>query len=351
MSVVNKMLNDLEQREAQSVQGHANYQAPLKKKSPAWLVILLLVALASAGAYLVYDWFFAAKQSPLQTTQVKAKQVQTASVPNSTAAPKPSASAELSPKSQSAPESKPEPKPATAVKTELAATLEQRSEPNPEPEPQTQTVDEVDVAELAQTANLRIIGSKTTKRPHYQVLVADALARNQHDEALSTLQQWITAEPQNITPMKKLAAVLFARGNSAQAKTVLSKARGFAPTDASVRLMQARLFVQGGDISAASEALELATDDLELLHYRAAFARENSLFEQALQDYTMLSRLDPSNIRGWLGLAVVSQQQRKVQLAIAAYKQVLQLDSGNNDIREFAQQQLIALKTKHGVAH
>ncbi|MCP5011052.1 MAG: MSHA biogenesis protein MshN, partial [Aestuariibacter sp.] len=53
MSVVNKMLNDLEQRESSEVT-QANYQPPAKKPVPVRLLIIILVGVIAIGAALFW---------------------------------------------------------------------------------------------------------------------------------------------------------------------------------------------------------------------------------------------------------------------------------------------------------
>jgi len=356
MSVVNKMLNDLEKRES-SVTSHANYQPPAKRPSRLlWFLLSLLVVIILVLAWLLFD---TSKKQVLPTSNKEAvTEVQTQPIVEEHAEPQPVPTLEPTDEQTAEPE--------VAQQQEANATVpESTTAENEGPETQPQVTQAVynnkpsqpdmaavesvvpeQAAPITTEPQAEFSVSASSQRidpPQYKVLVADAVASNQQQKAKDLLKRWITAEPQNLSPRKKLAAMAFASGQLIQAEQALKQAQQLAPDDESIRLMQARLYRQSGKTEAAWQALQLDSQNSDLLHYRAAFARETGQIDRAQADYQFLTRLNNTDLRAWLGLAVVSEQLGDRQLATRAYSQVLSLADSNPEIQAYAQQQLLGL--------
>jgi len=356
MSVVNQMLNDLEKRES-SVTSHANYQPPAKRPSRLlWFLLSLLVVIILVLAWLLLK---SPEKQALPTFNKEAvTEVQSQPIVEEHAEPQPAPAFE--PTVEHTAES------AVAQQQETNATVpESAIGENEEPETRPQATQGLNdnrpppadmaavesvvpeqAALIATEPQAKFSVSASSQQidpPQYKVLVADAVASNQQQKAKDLLKRWITAEPQNLSPRKKLAAMAFASGQLIQAEQALKQAQQLAPDDESIRLMQARLYRQSGKTEAAWQALQLDSQNSDLLHYRAAFARETGQIDRAQADYQFLTRFNNTDLRAWLGLAVVSEQLGDRQLATRAYSQVLGLADSNPEIQAYAQQQLLGL--------
>ncbi|MFC3095284.1 hypothetical protein DRW07_15620 [Alteromonas sediminis] len=349
MSVVNQMLNDLEKREA-TAQSHASYQPPAKNKrlQPLLGIGLLLLTVAAVATVLFYP---EESERPLPLNS-QPHDTQTATDAVETQPADVSASSEVSASNVvPLPE---EPVGESDVRDEIQNTLPEQPKPSvttdeEEDRGQSAPVVETALVPVAETPRFSVSQSqRTVTPPEYRVLVADAMAKNEHAKAQALLKSWIEAEPNNVDPLKKLAAIAFANGQFIQAENVLNLARERALADPSIRMMQARLYKRTGNISKALTALNFDSQSPEVLHYRAALARETAQYEIAQRDYQLLTSLNKTDLKAWLGLAVVSERMGNIATAVSAYRQVVALAGNKVEIQAYAEQQLQVLSTQVG---
>ena len=358
MSVVNKMLKDLEQRE-ESSPAPANYQPPAKKSSaPLRIGALVVVGAILIGA--VYFWP-AAQQMPQTPSIAPINQAENGSAGEVASAGQPETntlSAAIEPDEVSSIPARP-----VSGGGLRAASQPVEAEPIPEVEEAVQNIIEPD---RAVSASLQSVAEETAETTPPQrasepvikpssgdqgealkIQIGQAISRNDTATAIRLLNVLIRQQPDNVAARKRLAALYFSAGRTTDAQQLLQKSVADLPADSSVRLMYARLMVQQNETKLAYYTLQdidaYAQPSIELLGYRASLAQKLSLMDEALKDYARLVAIDSQSAKWWLGQAVVADKQSYAELAVSSYRQALALNQLEDSIEKFIRQRLTTL--------
>jgi MSHA biogenesis protein MshN len=165
--------------------------------------------------------------------------------------------------------------------------------------------------------------------------------------AMQDLNSLIALEPTNASARKRLASLEFAQGNPKRAAFLLDQGIKFSPSDSSMRLMQARLlFREDRTAQALSLLIEHPKNviaDNELLSFRAALAEKEKDYATSLQDYAVLLKRQPGNARWMLGLAISQDKQKMHGEAVITYKKVKSLNQLSAQVVSFVDGRLAAL--------
>jgi MSHA biogenesis protein MshN len=134
--------------------------------------------------------------------------------------------------------------------------------------------------------------------------IAESLNSDNLDLAQSLLKELLETEPDNIKARKKLASLLFAQGNYKQSRQLLVRGIELHPTQSSLRLMLARLYMVQKEPSLAinilSEFEPSRDNQTEYLAYRAALAQQLKQTKLAKTDYQALTHIDSDNAKWWI---------------------------------------------------
>ena len=165
--------------------------------------------------------------------------------------------------------------------------------------------------------------------------------------AIKDLNSLIALEPRNASARKRLASLEFAQGNPTRAAFLLDQGIKLLPNDSSMRLMQARLLFRE---NRNTQALTLLIDhpknmiaDDELLSFRAALAEKQKDYVTSLQDYAVLLQRQPNNARWMLGLAISQDKQKMYKEAVVTYKKVKSSNQLSAQVVSFVDGRLAAL--------
>lgn len=356
MSVVNKMLQDLEARQTAEPAISADYQPPSGKWKLAVLAGAVLVLLLAGAGY----WWLTqgsasadtARQTNREATSLPAKQMIYATRPVDAAGQSEQKLAQ----------------PAQVDESRLAASqptvVEQSAEPdNLSAEPvvdlaeqasQLETVDKPEtnastpeiVTEVSSQFSMQD-SSVAEQRLSLRQRIADALAANDNSLAISLLQQLLADEPDNIDAAKKLAGLLFAKGDARAAARQLQQSLQLAPQRSDLLLMLARLHSGQNQHEQAFNLLSqhqpAAFIELDYLAYRASLAQRLGNYPIAKQDYLQLSQLDASNAKWWLGLGIAEEQLQANRAALLAYQKAYALQQLDTAVVDFIQQRMAVL--------
>jgi MSHA biogenesis protein MshN len=172
------------------------------------------------------------------------------------------------------------------------------------------------------------------------------LASEQGDDArvISLLHQILAIDATEIKTRKQLAALLFSKSMFIDAQTLLTAGLRQTPADSSLRLMLSRIHFKAGNNVDAFNVLvqhpynQLAND--ELLSFRAALAEKIGEYEIAQQDYQLLVTRNPLEAKWWLGLGVAQDKQRLSEKAIGSYQQAQQLNQLPAPVETFVQERI-----------
>lgn len=389
MSVVNKMLKDLEQREGNRIY-EADY-VPIESnsaKSRRFFVGGTLVVIATAIAV----WLLLPSQEKEATILAKAplsnltilppnatldaEKVEeksdtvnmqdldantVASLSNSPQVEATDASAETVPKSvsESAPvtpkviqtaavkPAKVSPTKDTEVeivqtKTAQAAII---AESTPESEPVIRVAKETQQAEGVFSVSSNTKSTSNNRMLEQQIQLS--LQNGDTPAAIKDLNELISLEPRNVSARKRLASLLFANGDPVRAAMLLHQGLQLNPEDSSMRLMQARLlFREKKNIQALAllkEHPKMVIADDELLSFRAALAEKQSDYQTSHEDYSTLLQRQPNNARWILGLAISQDKQKMHEQAVSNYRKVKSSNQLSAQVLSFVDGRLAVL--------
>lgn len=362
MSVVNKMLQDLESRQQDTGIGSTDYQPPEKSGRLRWLLVMIFVLVGAGYVFYLSDLNIsqlsgrdektgpteeaATKHGPanqdnalpaispsmvVEVTEEKAETVNRQALTSSSE--ETSSIPESFDGQQTVTEAVQESQPVVAVADETELTEPESGErtvglPEPTPEP---------VFELSSSAD------NTPKRSLKQ-LAQDALQAGDSVEAAHYLNQLVTLEPTNLPARKKLAALLFAQNQHKSAESVLLEGLDIHSGSAEMRLMLARLYTQNKQINKAHDLLNAfsanALVEPDYVAFRASLADQLSRYASAKSDYLALSQAYPDNSKWWLGLAVTQERLGESNGAMLAYQKANGLNQLSTEVASFVQQRL-----------
>jgi MSHA biogenesis protein MshN len=355
MSVVNKMLQDLEARQSQTDEIQADYQPPEKKQSKLLLLVLLILAIA-AIIFALTDISQLLSEKQTSTTATHSQPLPVTVTKKINAVPE---------KRQLTSESPPKVKPELATKTtKLFAEepiLPQKHQTvttklvsiqniqSPDNQAKTQDITTPNIqAPPEKESSFSMTGSsQENNSSSLKQRIAENLSNNNLDLAQSLLHELLETEPDNIKARKKLASLLFAQGNYAQSQQLLAQGIELHPTKSDIRLMLARLYVVQKEPSQAMNILvdfQPSVDNRsEYLAYRAALAQQLKQTELARSDYQALTNIESTNAKWWLGLAIAEDQLGDINMAVKAYKMANSLGQLDGSVNEFIQQRISVL--------
>ena len=165
--------------------------------------------------------------------------------------------------------------------------------------------------------------------------------------ALKDLNSLLALEPRNTSARKRLASLEFAQGNPKRAAFLLDQGIKLAPSDSSIRLMQARLLFRE---NRNEQALALLNEhpinviaDNDLLSFRAALAEKQKQYARSLEDYAVLLKRQPNNARWMLGLAISQDKQKMHEQAVLTYRKVKSSNQLSAQVVSFVDGRLAAL--------
>lgn len=196
-----------------------------------------------------------------------------------------------------------------------------------------------------ETPRMTVIkSSDAVEKVSLQTRIEQAIQQGDTIQSITLLQQLAEQEPDDISAMKKLASQQFAAGQITQAMATLEQARIQFPNDPSLLLMLSRLYQhQGEDTLAWGTIAKAGGTDTELLSYRATLASSLMNHEAARQDYRQLLQREPTQARWWLGLAVANDKLSYAHDALLAYRRVLQHGGVNSNVEAFVSNRIAVL--------
>ncbi len=399
MSVVNKMLKDLEAREGVE-QPQARYEAPQKKSVSALTVVVVLLVIVTIGLVVwmllnpapsvsssVSSSVLSSESRPItDIDEVSSNEQSSAVLPtslpaSSIASAQPSISQSddtdaqqiLSKTVQTSAPVAPETSLETAKNIEGKEGKEGEPQKSPSPvaaanpitspdthstgivEAQTasKSVESLKTVELAPVPRFSKQVDNTKSAPAIEEQVRLALDNNDYNTAIGLMQQKVQSHPNDSGAKKKLASLLFASGQVEQAQALLQRMLVNTPNDHSVRLMLSRLYVKQGltevAIKNASEAVSSPSNPLsiEFLSFRANLLQQHGVFDKSLNDYLALTKRRPLEPKWWLGAAISADSLQHSALALSAFSQVIQIDTQQTlspDVHHYVQERIARLR-------
>ena len=398
MSVINKMLKDLEQRDQEHGEefdpSNSVYQVREKRKLPVLMILLvaLILLLAAAVAWLMLDKKALTTSSDIPVNQLSAEVQNTSSdaasskpqeqtiqqvvntvpektvpeVVNST-----TTNSEMTPPVQTTEvttnpaQNKPVVQlPPAKVEEQVAQAPVNNQEPEMAEEQLTQeslaqeveTVDEQVAPKPAPQPNIpppqffiEKSSSKLTVEQRIEKLMAqaqDSFDKGYISDAISQLEDVLSSADNHVEARNLLAVAWYGRGELQQAVTILNDGLNRYPNVEMWRLTAAKIFFKENELSGAFSYLEadLPGASAEYNSMKGTLARQLKRFDKAEVAYTRLTELEPNKGSWWLGHAIALDSQNKSTQAVLSYKQAIEKSGISQASANFALQRINQLQ-------
>lgn len=362
MSVINKMLLDLDKRKGrlggEAVAGDAvrsvNPESPGRLRQTILPVTLGVVALAVAGGWWLQKQRAGAEvgqsvaAAPPAAALVKAPPPAAPPAPAPAAVPVPAVADPLVSVAASAPIVKAAvaavapavvpavapPKPAVAgpvpaasapVVTALAKVV---AAPAPASAPAAPVAIETPPPSRAVAAAPKAAGAKTYSPEQWSANLLDEAGKLEQqghlEEAKLPLQRLLEATPLNVRARQMLAQLQLNTGHPDQARALLTEGRRLLPEQSSFTMTLARLQVESGDVAGAIRLLEsdrsAGRDDPQFHAFLATLLMLVERHAEAVQHYLVALRSDPANPSWLVGVGVALEGVGKQADAAEAYR-------------------------------
>ena len=393
MSVINKMLKDLEERDQEQGEDFdpstAVYQAKPKNKLPVLLGLMGIVIVSLVG---VVAWLLINKTPSSQThpsvVSEKPREASKQSAPTSkTAVASNQASVEEKPKilnsspvatktvsnqvkesndvpSDSPPESSAISGEATVEEAESEVSEEQglsdfvAEEMMESPElavddikPQTADSRPEPPESERPPAEFRIEKSSGNLSREERIARLMDKAQESFDkgyisDAITQLEEVLASSDNHVEARNLLAVAWYGRGELQQAVNILNDGLNRYPNTETWRVTAAKIFFKENEPAGAFTYLDadIANTSIEYQSMKATLARQLKRFDKAEIAYAHLTKLEPNKASWWLGYAIALDSQGKNEMAINSYQQAVSKIGISQASINFAQQRITQLQ-------
>ncbi|MDO8890846.1 MAG: tetratricopeptide repeat protein [Sulfurimicrobium sp.] len=357
MSLINQMLQDLEQRKADGNTTAAQVRAVPKTDGPSfvrwggWLSLLL--AVTTAGAYWIYGMSANQSNPPAPLPAITGSP--------DTAALKPLAQQDYTPSVlQLAPELSflPSTLPG-APETERSATATIQPEKKEDIPPTVQENPQPAVAEIKKQAvtiespqpaginkEIRQLTPQQRAENTYRQAYAN-LQQGRMGEAEENLRQALQFEPRHAAARQALAALLVESRRLERAEQVLQQGLELQQGNTGYATTLARVQVERGNVAAALTTLQRnppAGENAEYHGFLAALLQRSERHKEAIDHYLAALRSNPGMGPWLLGLGISLQADGQTAKAAEIFRHARQSGSLSPELQAFAEQRLKALQ-------
>lgn len=351
MSLINKMLRDLDERHASAEDRNALPEAVhvMREKRPAkrpWMAVALVLALAAVA----YLWLVPGGLPPAAVPPVPPPPALVAAAP----APTPPVEPAPAPSSEPAPASAPAPEPMAAptapqVAASTSAALPEtpakkavaapvlRKEPLPsrsekttnEPAPAKPVVAAKEPPAAAVSADPASIDKRPRTAPvneaaesQYRKAMA-ALRRGAVNEAQEGFRATLRIDAHYVSARQALMSLLVEQQQLAEAQTLLEEGLTLDPAQTSWAMALARLQLENGKLAEALDTLarhaRQAEQSPEYQAFHALLLQKQKRYHDAAERYRAALALKPAESRWWYGLGLVLELDQKPKDAREAF--------------------------------
>ena len=342
MSLINKMLKDLETRQG----GGARAERPLfqdlhsthsarqpGRRAPVVALVLLLAGIAG-----IYSWsrwrestipVDSATAPAIAVAQVPAPVEPTPPVMESTppvAAKKPAPVAKLKPVKK--PES-----PAATSQPMVTAAVESEGGSGP--------------VRIEKTA-VSYSSEELTERTYQE----SARLRKQGDAAGAErlLKMLLASEPKHVKARELLSGMQIENGRVQEAQETLEQGVALLPAHLGFRYLLARIYLERGELTLAVNVLEAARrpgmNDPELTAFLAAVYQRAGRHADAVKSYQDALTNRPLEGRWWVGLGISLETQKDSDAARIAYRNGIDTGRLTSSLARYAEDRLKALTAR-----
>ncbi|RUO59827.1 tetratricopeptide repeat protein [Pseudidiomarina marina] len=377
MSVINRMLRDLDQRQQQN--NRRTYTPAAVAPQPihwAWIVGILVVSLAAIIGALNLWWMYSSNQasaevesaSTVETTPVELSQSiaksealaaetvgketptksETSSQEAAAKVEKPNVIVDVAtlPKTQDTEVTEKSPKQPT-TESEPAET-NVITEPAPTPEPTPKATKKPPASSSSQSFSVERVQLSSQELADTNLAKArEAFQKGEQARGQELLEKALVVKPDHVKVRSELAAYWYGRGLTSRAITLLQQGLDLKPQQTEWQLLLARIYERVGRVEQAYQVLAVipmqAPETPELLQLRASSATQLGYFNEAAADYTALATQSNEG-RWWLAAAVAYEDGDNIEAAVRSYHQAIKQPDLGQDARSYIEQRLAVLE-------
>jgi MSHA biogenesis protein MshN len=350
MSLINEVLNKLEQRGAHTSPNQTQIRAVAQANELNWMKPVII---AGGLLFLLALWWLWPKPPvPVAAVVLETKQVvptSVLSVPDIKAIASNLPASKLSYELNTAllPDALREKKPAKAEVAEqmsLALTLPNKPEP-PVIKPPEQESPAVPVQQFTGGALKQV---SRTQQADAEYRKARVLQQQGHSvEALAGYETAIKLNAQQDTARLALAALLLENKRGADAERVLHDGLKLKPSHTGLSMALARVQVEQGKIELALATIQRnlaqAEGNAEYQAFYAALLQRQGRHKEAVNHYQIATQLAPNSGVWLMGFGISLQEVQRVEDAKEAYRKALASHSLTPQLTAFVEQKLKAL--------
>ena len=369
MSIINKVLNDLDQRNRHNATGSGHGSAVetsgRQHRPLLWGILVAVVAvMVAAGAYYaLYMREPDAVTDPAEAVEQSASAVATKPQRDDdnrnlaepvAAAPMPEPQREAAEQPKPQPEPQPERQPVQQPEQQLGPARDvvpERVASN-EPEPQTEADDRGQFETSGSFTKQSVQLSATEIAERQRQKAEQAQQQGLFTDAATHFQAALNAQPQWHDVRKEWAALEYGRGQTTQALAILREGLQQFPQAHSLRLLAASMLEKQAQPQLALQLLVQrqppATDLPQYYQLQATLAQQlgdNKVMEQS---YQALVAVQPDNGRWRLGLALALKAQQPRQALTEVERAAAVID--HTPTLNFIAEQIKQLRSQHATS-
>ena len=185
-----------------------------------------------------------------------------------------------------------------------------------------------------QIANLLMLGTEAAQSQDF-------------GKAVAAFDAILELDPTRHDVRKRLSVVLYSQNRDNRVVSLLQDGIQLSPDRADLRLMLGRLWHRQQKTRELYEVLKPidpnVEDNSEYLELKASAATKLGLFPEAANLYERLANHSPEQSRWWLGLAIALDKQGNVRDALEAYLRATELQQLPGSVTEFVNKRIAVL--------
>lgn len=354
MSVINRMLRDLDKRQQSERRTTSTPAAAAPKPFPwGWVLgAVVITAIAVTTVMVAWQTLFAESEDGDQVVSMPEpiREPVVEKVVAQTVEPAPELATPAAQATQPQQRMQPSPvlaEPNTTTESVPESEPEPESKPRPEPEPEPESVQAPQSQKAQGSMQVERVELSAAELAEVKFKQArEALQKGERQRAGSLFEQVIALAPEHVEARSELAAYWYGRGQIAAALAVLEQGLALQPGQSRWQLLHAKILLEGGAYQQVLNALEsidaASFEATGLYQLRATAANEVGRYALAASDYSALAQRTKEG-RWWLAAAVAHEDAQQFAAAASAYERALATQQLNADARNYAQQRLQVL--------
>lgn len=376
MSVVNKMLKDLDRRQGGDPAVFTQHLHP-GSGSPAWVKITMGLGLVVIAVLVVAVYLLMSSSPESVTAQAPTPIVAVATplAPEPVSAPIESATtvATVAPEPVVVPEPPPAPRPPVArkavvenptAKTEAPAPVQKKATPAPTTSPAAQAPAPIPapaplVAESQAPANRPVLSGPTRidmRRSAAAGISAEGefnravafINQGRAEDARTALGEALKLDANHQGARQTLAVLLVEAGNAEAAETLLAEGLRINPQASNFAVLAARLRLERGDTAGALNLLRqhgaAATGNAEYRGFTAALLQRMGNHTEAIEEYRAALGISPAVGVWWIGLGISYEANGQSREALDAFKRAQMTGTLSIELAQFVERKLQTLR-------